>query len=66
MILFISPGLQAILLIAIILLIILIRSIRIVPQAQEHVVERLGVYQDAWGAGLHVKVPFIDSVPSDM
>ena len=37
-------------------------NIRIVPQAEAYVVERLGAYQQTWGVGLHVKVPFIDRV----
>lgn len=52
-----------ILLIILILAIIIVSScIKIVPQAQAYVVERLGAYQDTWGVGLHVKVPFIDKV----
>lgn len=46
----------------IIALIILIRNIRVVPQAHTFVVERLGSYQATWGAGLHAKMPFIDKV----
>ncbi len=41
---------------------ILASNIRIVPQAEAYVVERLGAYQQTWGVGLHVKVPFIDRV----
>lgn len=37
-------------------------NIRIVPQAQAYVVERLGAYQSTWGVGLHVKIPLIDKV----
>lgn len=37
-------------------------NIRIVPQANAYVVERLGAYQSTWGVGLHVKVPLIDKV----
>ena len=51
--------------IAIILLIILIAiisNVKIVPQAQAYVVERLGAYHSTWGTGLHVKIPFIDKV----
>lgn len=36
--------------------------IRIVPQAQALVVERLGAYLDTWSVGIHFKVPFIDRV----
>lgn len=37
-------------------------NIRIVPQANAWVLERLGKYSQTWDAGLHVKVPFIDRV----
>ena len=36
--------------------------IRIVPQANAYVVERLGAYQGTWAVGIHFKVPFIDKV----
>jgi len=36
--------------------------IKIVPQAQAFVIERLGGYQGTWSVGLHFKVPFIDRV----
>ena len=38
------------------------RCVRIVPQRREYIIERLGKYQSTWGAGLHVLVPFFDSV----
>lgn len=41
---------------------ILISCIKIVPQAQAYVVERLGAYQGTWSVGFHFKVPFIDKV----
>ena len=36
--------------------------VKIVPQANAYVVERLGAYQQTWSVGLHVKMPFIDKV----
>ena len=48
--------------IIVIALVILVRNIRIVPQAQAYVVERLGAYQDTWSVGLHFKVPIVDKV----
>lgn len=44
------------------LLIIIIKNIRIVPQSQAFIIERLGGYLTTWGVGLHVKVPIIDKV----
>ncbi len=46
----------------VLLLVILISCIKIVPQAQAYVVERLGAYQGTWSVGLHIKVPFLDRV----
>ena len=36
--------------------------VKIVPQANAYVVERLGAYQQTWSVGLHLKMPFIDKV----
>ena len=43
-------------------LLIIASCIKIVPQAQALVVERLGAYKGTWGVGIHFKAPFIDSV----
>ena len=48
--------------IIIILLVVVIPSIKIVPQAKSYVIERLGSYYQTWGNGLHFKIPFIDRV----
>ena len=50
------------LVIAIVVLLILSSCIRIVPQAQALVVERLGAYLETWSVGVHFKVPFIARV----
>ena len=52
----------AIPIIIVIALVILVRNIRIVPQAQAYVITRLGAYKTTWSVGLHMKVPFIESV----
>ena len=46
----------------VILLIILVRCIRIIPQAHAAIVERLGAYKATWNVGFHVKAPFIDRI----
>ena len=43
-------------------LILLASCVKIVPQANAMVIERLGVYLDTWQVGMHFKVPFIDRV----
>jgi len=42
--------------------VIVVGSIRIVPQAHAYVIERLGTYQATWSVGLHIKLPIIDKV----
>jgi regulator of protease activity HflC (stomatin/prohibitin superfamily) len=41
---------------------ILSTCIKIVPQANSFVVERLGAFQSAWSVGLHFKIPLIDRI----
>ena len=48
--------------ILILVLVVLGKSIRIVPQKQAFLVERLGRYRETLGAGMHVLFPFIDRV----
>lgn len=58
-------ALTPIIVIAVILVIlaaILLDCVRIVPQAHAYVVQRLGAYLATWTVGLHIKVPFIDSI----
>ncbi|MGN1159444.1 MAG: SPFH domain-containing protein [Lachnospiraceae bacterium] len=57
-----NPGVIALLVLLVLLIWILISCIKIVPQAQAFVVERLGAYQGTWGVGIHFKIPFIDKV----
>lgn len=44
------------------IIILLFTCLRIVPQASEYVIERLGKYDKTWSAGLHFLVPVIDRV----
>lgn len=48
--------------IAIFVIVVIFRSIRIIPQAYTGVVERLGRYQRTLSPGLNILVPFIDRV----
>ena len=47
---------------ALIIIAIIVANVRIVPQADAFVIERLGSYYTTWENGLHVKVPIIDRV----
>ena len=51
-----------IIILLVLVIILLATNIVIVPQAAQFVVERLGVYNTTWNAGIHVKFPFIDRV----
>jgi regulator of protease activity HflC (stomatin/prohibitin superfamily) len=57
-----SPGLIALIAIAIAILIIVARSVRIVPQARAGIVERLGRYHRTLSPGLTLVIPFVDRV----
>ena len=48
--------------VAVLVMILIITNIRIVPQSNAFVIERLGGYQGTWNVGLHVKMPFIDRI----
>ncbi len=45
-----------------VIVIIVLRNIVIVQQSQSYVIERLGAFQNVWGVGLHVKIPFLDRI----
>ena len=48
--------------ILILAVIIIIPNIKIVPQSECYIIERLGSYFASWGNGLHFKIPFIDRI----
>ncbi|WMC93948.1 SPFH domain-containing protein [Kineothrix sp. MB12-C1] len=52
----------AVAILIIIFILLVISCIKIVPQANAVVLERLGAYQSTWSVGLHFKIPFIDKV----
>ena len=47
-------------LLVVIFAVILVRSIRIIPQASAGLVERLGRYHRTLGPGLTIIIPFVD------
>ncbi len=51
-----------IIVLVVLIALILIKSIKIVPQAQAYIVERLGAYQDTLDVGLHLTIPVLDRV----
>lgn len=51
--------------ILVIVIVILSQCIKIVPQTQAYIVERLGKYHKTWGTGVHFLIPFIDKIAVD-
>ena len=51
-----------IIVLVVLVILLLVTNIRVVPQATEFVIERLGTYYTTWETGLHLKVPLVDLV----
>ena len=45
-----------------IIVLVIFPCLKVVPQATEYVIERLGKYQKTWSAGLHFLIPIIDKI----
>jgi len=58
----VEPAVIALIVIALIVIVVLAKSVTIVPQAQAKVVERLGRYSRTLSPGLALLVPFVDRV----
>ena len=52
--------------IVLIVIVIIARTIRIVPQSRAYVIERIGAYDRTLSVGLHILVPFIDRLVSNV
>jgi regulator of protease activity HflC (stomatin/prohibitin superfamily) len=46
----------------VIIAVLIVVNVRIIPQSQAAVIERLGAYCKTWQVGIHVKFPFIDRI----
>lgn len=57
-----SGGLFVMLLLALLVLITIAKTARVVPQQSAYVVERLGKYHDTLNAGFHILFPFVDAI----
>ena len=49
-------------LLIVLIVLLLAKGIRIVPEKNEYIIERLGVYHATWKAGMHFLVPVIDRI----
>lgn len=48
--------------VAVIIVVLLIKTAVVVPQRSEYIVERLGKYNKSLGAGFHILIPFLDKI----
>lgn len=48
--------------IVLIIALVLVSLVKVVNQSEAYVIERLGAYQETWGTGLHLLLPFVDRV----
>jgi regulator of protease activity HflC (stomatin/prohibitin superfamily) len=56
------PEIIGFIVLVVVLIIVVVANIKIVPQANAFVLERLGAYSATWNTGLHVKLPFLDRI----
>jgi regulator of protease activity HflC (stomatin/prohibitin superfamily) len=56
----VEAGLIVLVVVALLVVLVLFRAVRIVPQARAGIVERLGRYHRTLDAGLAIIVPFVD------
>ena len=61
-----EAGSIVIMILVLLVVIVVVRSVRIVGQGYNWTVERLGKYTKTLSPGLHILVPFIDSIGSKM
>jgi regulator of protease activity HflC (stomatin/prohibitin superfamily) len=57
-----TPTLIAVIAVAILVVVILVKTAVIVPQKSEYIIERLGKYNNSLAAGFHILIPFLDKV----
>lgn len=56
------PGIIAIVVAVLIVLILIVSGIKVVPQAKAYVVERLGAYHETWQTGIHFRIPIVERI----
>ncbi len=57
-----EPGVIALIVIGVILLLVIIKNISIVPQSNAYIIERFGTFYKIWGNGIHMKIPAMDRI----
>ena len=57
-----NPVLVAVVVLAVLVVVTVLKSAVIVPQKSEYIIERLGKFNNSLGAGFHILIPFLDKV----
>jgi regulator of protease activity HflC (stomatin/prohibitin superfamily) len=57
-----SSTLVAVFVLAVLIIVVIMKTAIIVPQKSEYIVERLGKYNKTLSAGFHILIPFLDRV----
>ncbi|MFO8241480.1 MAG: stomatin-like protein [Dissulfuribacterales bacterium] len=57
-----EASLVAVLVLAVLTVVVILKSAVVIPQKKEYIVERLGKYSRTLGAGFHILIPFLDKV----
>lgn len=57
-----TGGLIVALVLALLVILVIVKTAVVVPQQNAYVVERLGKYSNTLGAGFHILVPFVDVI----
>ena len=57
-----GESLVVVSILAVIVIVLLIKTAVVVPQRSEYIIERLGKYNKSLGAGFHILIPFLDKV----
>ncbi len=60
----VNPGATLVGVIALLLVItiVLMKNIIVVKQSNAYVIEKLGAFQEVWGVGIHLKIPFLQRI----
>jgi len=57
-----SESLVVLFVLAVIIIVLLVKTAVVVPQRSEYIVERLGKYSKTLSAGFHILIPFLDKI----
>ncbi len=57
-----NPTLVAVIVLAALVVLVILKTAVVVPQKSEYIVERLGKYSNTLSAGFHLLVPFLDKI----